>query len=172
MSFKRNFNTLIVKSNNLKSELSYSSNGIKLHNYDLNNNLISKGKVFNSSNSFSKSFFNVDFLDNSNYKNSNNFVNTLINARKYENDHEKLIIIAGACQSNYEQLIKAGANFASSPKRINIHALDPAIVASSVSLSNRGKPIDLINILKKTKYGTDGMGGIITNGTMYVGYPR
>ena len=115
---------------------------------------------------------NVDFLDNSNYKNSNNFVNTLINARKYENDHEKLIIIAGACQSNYEQLIKAGANFASSPKRINIHALDPAIVASSVSLSNRGKPIDLINILKKTKYGTDGMGGIITNGTMYVGYPR
>ena len=64
MSFKRNFNTLIVKSNNLKSELSYSSNGIKLHNYDLNNNLISKGKVFNSSNSFSKSFFNVDFLDN------------------------------------------------------------------------------------------------------------
>ena len=64
MSFKRNFNTLIVKSNNLKSELSYSSNGIKLHNYDLNNNLISKGKVFNSSNSFSKSFFNVDFSDN------------------------------------------------------------------------------------------------------------
>ena len=64
MSFKRNFNTLIVKSNNLKSELSYSSNGIKLHNYDLNNNLISKGKVFNSNNSFSKSFFDVDFLDN------------------------------------------------------------------------------------------------------------
>ena len=28
------------------------------------------------------------------------------------------------------------------------------------------------NIIKKTKYGSDGIGGIITNGTMYVGYPR
>ena len=115
---------------------------------------------------------NSDILSNSNYKNSINFIKTVINARKYENDHEKLIIIAGACQSNYEELIKAGANFASSPKRINIHALDPAIIASSVSLSNRNKPIDLIEILQKTKYGTDGIGGIITNGTMYVGYPR
>ena len=32
--------------------------------------------------------------------------------------------------------------------------------------------IDLIHILEKTKYGADGMGGIITKGTMYVGYPR
>ena len=71
----------------------------------------------------------------------------------YEKDQEKLIIIAGACQSNYEELIKSGANFASSPKRINIHALDPAIVASSISLSDKGKPIDLIGILDKTIYG-------------------
>lgn len=115
---------------------------------------------------------NGDILSNSNYKNSANFVKTVINARKYESDHEKLIIIAGACQSNYEELIRAGANFASSPKRINIHALDPAIIASSVSFSNRNNAIDLIEILKKTKYGADGIGGIITNGTMYVGYPR
>jgi hypothetical protein len=27
-------------------------------------------------------------------------------------------------------------------------------------------------LLHKTKYGSDGMGGIITNGTMYVGFPR
>ena len=114
----------------------------------------------------------IDILSNSNYKNSINFIKTVINARKYENDHEKLIIIAGACQSNYEELIRAGANFASSPKRINIHALDPAIIASSVSLSNKNKTIDLLEILQKTKYGTDGIGGIITNGTMYVGYPR
>ena len=93
-------------------------------------------------------------------------------ARKYESSHEKLFIIAGACQSNYEELIKAGANFASSPKRINIHALDPAIIASSISLSERNKNIDLISIIEKTKYGTEGVGGIITNGTMYVGYPR
>ncbi len=109
--------------------------------------------------------------DNNNYKNTTNFIKSVKEARKYE-DQNSLIIIAGACQSNYEELIKAGANFASSPKRINIHALDPAIIASSVALSDKNKPIDLIGILEKTKYGAKGIGGIITNGTMYVGYPR
>lgn len=106
------------------------------------------------------------------YKNTESFVAAVREARRFEKSHEKLIIIAGACQSNYEELIKAGANFASSPKRINIHALDPAIIASSMSFSDKNTNIDLISILEKTKYGSDGMGGIITKGTMYVGYPR
>ena len=110
--------------------------------------------------------------DLTSYKNSENFVKAIKEARKYEHSHEKLIIIAGACQSNYEELIKAGANFASSPKRINIHALDPAIIATRVSLSDISKDIDLINILENTKYGKDGIGGIKTKGTMYIGYPR
>ncbi len=115
---------------------------------------------------------NNDKNDLRNYKNSLYFVNAIKEARKYEDSHEKLIIIAGGCQSNYEELIKAGANFASSPKRVNIHALDPAIIASRMSLSDINKNIDLKNILDTTKYGSDGMGGIITKGTMYVGYPR
>lgn len=106
------------------------------------------------------------------YKNSGNFIKAVKEARKYESSHDKLIIIAGACQSDYEDLIKAGANFASSPKRVNIHALDPAIIATRLSLSDIGKDIDLRNILEQTKYGSDGIGGIITKGTMYVGYPR
>lgn len=106
------------------------------------------------------------------YKSSEFFVDAVKKAREFENSHEKLIIIAGACSSFYEELIKAGANFASSPKRINIHALDPAIVASTLSLSDINKDIDLKSILEKTKYGKDGIGGIITKGTMYVGYPR
>jgi len=106
------------------------------------------------------------------YQNSLNFIETVKEARKYEKSQDKLIVIAGACQSNYEELIKAGANFASSPKRINIHALDPAVLATSLALSDKNKSIDLLKILEKTKYGKDGMGGIITNGTMYVGYPR
>ena len=113
-----------------------------------------------------------DYLDLNNYKNSKYYINSILNARKYEKDPEKLIIVAGACQSNYEELIKAGANFASSPKRINIHALDPGIVAASVCLSKKNDPIDLKKILEKTKYGPSGIGGIITNGVMYVGYPR
>ena len=108
----------------------------------------------------------------SKYKNTSSFVSSVIEARKYEKSHENLFIIAGACQSNYEDLIKAGANFASSPKRINIHALDPAIVASCLSFSNKNNDIDIIKILDKTKYGSDGMGGIITKGSMYIGYPR
>lgn len=110
--------------------------------------------------------------EGSSYKNTENFVEAVKEARKFEKSHEKLLIIAGACQSNYEELIRAGANFASSPKRINIHALDPAIIAGSLSFSDKSKSINLINILEKTKYGSDGIGGIITNGTMYIGYPR
>lgn len=111
-----------------------------------------------------------DIVDN--YMNSRNFVNAVKVARKYEKSHEKLVIIAGACQSDYEELIKSGANFASSPKRVNIHALDPAIVASEVAMTKRSSEINLFDILNKTKYGSDGMGGIISNGLMYVGYPR
>lgn len=110
--------------------------------------------------------------DIKNYKNSGNFVKAVKMARKYESSHEKLIIIAGACQSNYEELIKAGANFASSPKRINIHALDPAIIAATLALTERSKEIDLLELLDKTKYGHEGMGGLKCNGLMYVGYPR
>ena len=115
---------------------------------------------------------NKDKNNLSSYQNSNNFVKATVKAREYERNQDKLIIIAGACQSFYEDLIKAGANFASSPKRINIHALDPAIIASAVALSPKNKEIDLISLLDKTHYGSDGIGGIITNGVMYVGYPR
>ena len=110
--------------------------------------------------------------DLKNYKNSAYFVKAVKVARNYEKSHEKLVIIAGACQSDYEALIKAGANFASSPKRINIHALDPAIIAINLALTEKDKDINLIDLLSKTKYGKDGIGGLKSKGMMYVGYPR
>ena len=113
-----------------------------------------------------------DINNINNYRNSASFIKAVKVARKFEKSHEKLVIIAGACQSNYEELIKAGANFASSPKRINIHALDPAIIAVKMSLSDINKDIDLKHIIESTKYGSSGLGGIITKGTMYMGYPR
>ena len=115
---------------------------------------------------------NEDINNINNYKNSKNFVNAVYVAREFEKSHDKLVIIAGACQSDYEALIKAGANFASSPKRINIHALDPAIIAVNIALTEKSKEIDLIDLLNKTKYGKDGIGGLKSNGMMYVGYPR
>ena len=106
------------------------------------------------------------------YKNSNYFIDTIKSIRKNIRLHEQIAIVAGACQSDYEDLIKAGANFASSPKRVNIHALDPAIIASTIALTKTNTQINVPELLEKTKYGSNGMGGIITNGLMYVGYPR
>ena len=126
--------------------------------------------VITGHDAFYKKRGSLDNVDS--YLNSSNFIDAVIEARNYERAHDKLIIIAGACGSYYEGLIKNGANFASSPKRINIHALDPAIVALKVSLTEINKNIDIVDTIEKTKYGKDGFGGIITHGTMYVGYPK
>lgn len=107
-----------------------------------------------------------------NYKNSKFFVRAVQIARDYEKAHEKLVVIAGACQSDYEDIIKSGANFASSPKRVNIHALDPAMIAATVALTDKNKELDIKDLLSKTKYGKNGIGGLMGNGMMYVGYPR
>lgn len=113
-----------------------------------------------------------DAKDIKNYKNSLYFVKAVKAARNYEKSHEKLVIIAGACQSDYEDIIKSGANFASSPKRVNIHALDPAIIAVNIALTDKNKRLDIKELLNKTKYGKNGIGGLVGNGMMYVGYPR
>ena len=105
-------------------------------------------------------------------KNSKYFSDAIKACRKYQRDYDKLIVIAGACQSDYEQLIKSGANFASSPKKTNIHALDPAIIALSLSLSDKNKNVDLLTLLEKTSNGKDGIGGVNTRGVMTTGYPR
>ena len=110
--------------------------------------------------------------NNESYKNSKYFIETVIEARKYKSSHKDLVIIAGACQSDYEGLINVQSTFASSPKTINIHALDPAIIASTVALTDKTEVIDIEKTLAKTKYGSDGMGGIIINGMMNTGYPR
>ena len=73
------------------------------------------------------------YRDIYNYRNSRHFIQTVKEARKYDETHEKnLVIFAGACQSYFEALMDAGANFASSPARILIDFLDPLIVAKIV----------------------------------------
>ena len=109
------------------------------------------------------------YKKNNVYKNSKNFELCVKEARKIKDD---LIIIAGACQSDFKNLIKCGSTFASSPAHINIHALDPAIVASYIALSSKNKIIDLDDLLSKTKYGSNGIGGIETYGVMLIGKPR
>ena len=170
-------NTYLKRCMNFYKKLDIKANGVVIKEKDISlkiNDLIEKYRpdiiVITGHDSYTSK--NNNKYDLNNYENTIHFISAIKEARKYEKSQDKLIIIAGACQSDYEELIKSGANFASSPKRINIHALDPAIVASSIALSDKNQSIDLIKTLEKTKYGSAGIGGIITNGTMYVGYPR
>lgn len=109
--------------------------------------------------------------NNDNYKNSKYFIDTVKEARKIKNENE-LLIVAGACQSDFISLIKSGATFASSPNHVNIHALDPAIIASGLALTDKNEKIDLEELINKTKYKSNGIGGIKTKGMMITAYPR
>jgi spore coat assembly protein len=108
----------------------------------------------------------------SSYKNSAHFVQAVSAARAYERNKDNLIIIAGACQSHFEALLAAGANFASSPRRVMIHALDPVVVAIKASRTPFREPIHLTDAIRGTICGADGMGGVETFGKRRLGLPR
>ena len=55
---------------------------------------------------------------------------------------------------------------------MNIHALDPAIIASGLALTDKNEQINLEEIINKTKYKSDGIGGIKSKGMMVTAYPR
>ena len=97
-----------------------------------------------------------------NYKNSKYFIETVMIARKWENSQEKLIIFAGACESFYEAIMLAGANFASSPARIMVEYRDPLIIASKIAQQESNKYVrmdDLLPYLKSNYKGIDGSRG-------------
>ena len=106
------------------------------------------------------------------YKNSDYYKESVKIVRKKIASHNDLIIVSGACQSDFKGLILSGSTYASSPKHINIHALDPAIIASYLALSEKNILVDLEDLLNKTKYGKDGIGGLNVCGMMIKGYPR
>ncbi|MBD3922821.1 sporulation peptidase YabG [Paenibacillus sp. PR3] len=108
----------------------------------------------------------------SSYKNSKNFVDAVRVARDYEKNRDSLIVIAGACQSHYEALLQAGSNFASSPGRILIHALDPVYIAIKASATPIRETIDLPEVIQGTISGIDGIGGIDTIGRLRRGLPK
>lgn len=108
----------------------------------------------------------------SSYKNSYHFVQAVRTARQYERNKDSLIIVAGACQSHFEALLAAGANFASSPRRIMIHALDPVVVAIKASRTPIRETIHLTEAIRGTICGTEGMGGVETFGKQRIGLPQ
>ncbi|ASK61719.1 sporulation peptidase YabG [Virgibacillus phasianinus] len=105
------------------------------------------------------------------YRHSKYFVETVREARRIVPQLDQLIIFAGACQSHFESLIRAGANYASSPSRINIHALDPVYIAAKIAYTPFMEKVSVWDVLRNTLTGEKGMGGIETRGLLRTGMP-
>lgn len=109
-----------------------------------------------------------NYNDIYNYRNSKYFIETVREARRYDKEKsQKLVIFAGACQSYFEAIISAGANFASSPARILIDFLDPLVVAQKVAFTEDYKYITIDDIAYELRDGRNGIGGIGANGKMH-----
>ena len=102
---------------------------------------------------------NKRFYDIKNYKNSLNFIRTVEKAREIVPSMEDLVIFVGACQSYFEELIEAGANFASSPARVLIDFMDPIVVATKIVLTPENRFVTLREILPEVREGAKGVGG-------------
>ncbi|MGG1596855.1 MULTISPECIES: sporulation peptidase YabG [Paenibacillus] len=113
-----------------------------------------------------------DITSLSSYKNSHNFVNAVQAARKYEKNRDALTIIAGACQSHFEALLQAGANYASSPARVLIHALDPLCIAAKVAFTPIRDTVNIVDVIGLTHSGLEGLGGIESRGSYRRGVPK
>ena len=96
------------------------------------------------------------FNDLYNYRNSKYFMKTVEEARK-QHLKKDLVIFAGACQSYYEGLMIAGANFASSPARILIDFMDPLIVAEKVAITAEEKFVTIHDIENELRDGERGI---------------
>lgn len=103
------------------------------------------------------------FNDIYNYINSRYFVNTVRRAREWDKRKE-LVIFAGACQSYYEALMSAGANFASSPARVLIDFADPLIVAEKIAITDNNYYVTINDIADELRDGKDGVGGVGARG--------
>ncbi|GBF32822.1 sporulation-specific protease YabG [Desulfocucumis palustris] len=113
-----------------------------------------------------------DYKDINSYHNSRHFIKSVKVARTFEKSLDDLIIFAGACQSHYEALLGAGANFASSPKRVLIHAYDPVFVMEKIAYTSIYDPIALKDVISGTITGFDGVGGLETRGKYRLGVPK
>ena len=97
------------------------------------------------------------------YMNSKFFLETIKNARMFQQDKDAMPIVVGGCQSNFKELIEY-ANFASSPASINIAALDPAIVAIMISTTSINNLVDVLSAVNQTSGATRGITGVDTRG--------
>lgn len=115
---------------------------------------------------------NIDYMDVNNYRNSKYFIKAVAELRNYECGYDDLVIFAGACQSHYEAILDAGANFASSPGRVLIHCLDPVFLCEKIAYTNIEKVVSIKDALQNTISGSRGLGGLETRGKYRKGFPK
>lgn len=106
------------------------------------------------------------------YHNTRHFMAAVSKARTYQPSKDDLVIFAGACQSWYQGIIKAGANFASSPERVLIHCLDPVLIVEKIAYTPVGRTINIYDTLLQSVTGSKGVGGIETLGQFRLGLPN
>lgn len=113
-----------------------------------------------------------DLKDINNYRHSKYFAAAVKKARLIEPNRDDLVIFAGACQSHFESILAAGANFASSPNRIFIHAYDPVFIAEKVAFTPINRTVDVGDAITASVTGVEGVGGLETRGKFRVGLPK
>lgn len=154
---------------NLYRKVGVFAVGIEIKEQDMPQKIISYAEYFQPDiiiitghDSFNKR----ETEDIDNYRNSKYFIEAIVELRKIYPVLNHPIIIGGACQSHFEALIAAGANFASSPNRVNIQSLDPAIIAVKCCSTGINEIIRVHEAIDKTSNKNKGIGGISTFGTM------
>ena len=113
-----------------------------------------------------------DFLNIKEYRNSGYYIDAVKALRNYNSSYDELVIFAGACQSCYEMLLDAGANFASSPNRVLIHCLDPVFICEKIAYTKVDKIVSITDVIDNTITGIKGIGGLQTRGKYREGYPK
>lgn len=112
-----------------------------------------------------------DINDINEYKNSKYYIDTVINARRVRPSPGDLVIFAGACQSDFEHLLEAGADFAASPNRVLIHALDPVFIVERIAYYPYYQVLGIEDVLEYSITGFKGLGGYETQGKCRRGGP-
>lgn len=100
-----------------------------------------------------------NIYDINEYRNSSYFIESVKRARAIKPTTDSLVIFAGACQSYFEEILAAGADYAASPGRVLIHALDPVFIVEKIAYCPFYKVLPIDEALENTITNFKGLGG-------------
>lgn len=100
-----------------------------------------------------------DLYDANEYRNSNYFIESVKRVRAVKPSMDQIVIFAGACQSYFEGILAAGADFAASPNRVLIHALDPVFLVERIAQYPFYQVLSIDEALENTITKFKGLGG-------------